>query len=96
MVVRYTRQALQDLGEAKAYVALERPDAAATTVERIRAAIEGLRSFPERGRAGRVEGTRELVVPGTPFVVAYRVVDRRVEVLAILHGARRWPSALDG
>lgn len=96
MIVRYTRQALQDVEEVRAYIALERPTAAARTVERIQVAIAGLREFPDRGRKGRVEGTRELAVPGTPFVVAYRVAARYVDVLAVLHGARRWPSALDG
>ena len=85
-----------DVEEVRSYIALERPTAAATMIERIQAAIAGLREFPERGRRGRVEGTRELAVPGTPFVVAYRVSARHVDILAVLHGARRWPSALDG
>jgi toxin ParE1/3/4 len=53
-----------------------------------------LATFPERGRQGRIEGTRELVVAGTPFVVAYRIRSREMEVLAIVHGARRWPDSL--
>jgi len=54
--------------------------------------VEGLRQFPERGRTGRVPGTRELVVPRTPFVIPYRVMGREVHVLAVLHGKRAWPS----
>jgi toxin ParE1/3/4 len=50
--------------------------------------------FPDRGRAGRISGTRELVIPATPFVVAYRVGNGHVDVLAIMHGARLWPGAL--
>jgi len=40
-----------------------------------------------------VEGTRELVVPRTPYLVAYTVIDRQVVILAVLHHAREWPEA---
>ena len=51
-----------------------------------------LADFPLSGRDGRVDGTRELVIPGTQYIVAYRVVDSGVEILAIMHGARQWPE----
>ena len=53
--------------------------------------IEALATFPNRGRPGRVEGTRELVFTGLPFVAVYRVTDDVLEVIRILHGAQRWP-----
>jgi len=53
-----------------------------------------LTRFPERGRAGRVAGTRELIITGTPFIVAYHLDHDEVQVLAILHRARIWPSFL--
>ncbi len=93
MIVRYTRQAVADLDEARANIMLERPAAAEAMVLHIREAIEGLRQFPGRGRHGRVAGTRELVIPGTPFIVPYPVTGRYVDVLAILHGRRMWPSS---
>jgi addiction module RelE/StbE family toxin len=91
--LRYTRQALADLEEARTYIAERNPEAAAAMALRIRDASDGLRLFPNRGRQGRIGGTRELVIRTTPFVVAYRITDRQVEVLAIIHGARRWPGA---
>lgn len=91
MIIRYTRLALADLGHARDFIALDNPGAAAAMAMRIRDAVEGLRQFPERGRMGRVPGTRELVVPRTPFVIPYRVVGREVQVLAVLHGKRAWP-----
>jgi plasmid stabilization system protein ParE len=52
-------------------------------------------SIPKSGRPGRVSDTRELVVPETPFIAPYRVRDDRVEILAVFHGARRWPARFD-
>jgi toxin ParE1/3/4 len=95
VIVRYTRQALADLDEAREYVALDRPAAAQAIGQRIRQVISDLTRFPERGRPGRVAGTRELVIPGTPFLAAYRISSGHVDVLAILHGARQWPSAFE-
>src|SRR3984893_10319060 len=50
-----------------------------------------LPSNPEMGRPGRVPGTRELVIPKTPFIVLYRLVGNTVQILRVFHGARRWP-----
>jgi toxin ParE1/3/4 len=91
VIVRYTRQAVAELDEARAYIARERPRAAAEMVRRVREAIDGLRRFPERGRSGREPGTRELVVPRTSFVVPYRISGREIQILAVLHGRRDWP-----
>ena len=95
MRVRYTRQALADLVEVRMFIAERNPGAAAATIARIRDAIGGLTLFPERGRRGRIEGTRELVVPAMPFVVAYRIRNGELAVLAIVHGARRWPGSFE-
>ena len=72
MKLRYTRQALADLDEARSYIAERNPEAAAAMADRIRTAIGGLTVFPDRGRPGRISGTRELVIPATPFVVVQR------------------------
>jgi len=48
---------------------------------------------PEMGRPGRVPGTRELLIPRTPFIVPYRLVGNTIQILRIFHGARRWPEA---
>jgi toxin ParE1/3/4 len=62
-------------------------------IERIREAVERLGSFPAIGRPGRVDGTRELIVSGTAYVVPYRVKDDVVQIITILHSSQRWPSA---
>ncbi len=93
MILRYTRQALADLDQARDHIALHDPKAAPATAFSIRSAIDGLRLFPERGRIGRLTGTRELIVPRTNFIVPYRVTPETVDILAILHAARSWPQA---
>jgi toxin ParE1/3/4 len=80
------------LRAAYEYVARENAAAAETLVEQIFAVVERLEQYPRMGRAGRVEGTRELVIAGTAFVVIYQVAAERVEVLAVLHAARKWPE----
>lgn len=93
MKVRYTRPALRDLDQVRAYIALDNPLASRAIGARIGEAIASLSDFPERGRPGRVAGTRELVVTGTPYVVPYRIKSDEVTILAIMHGARRWPRS---
>ena len=94
MRVFWTRIALADMAAAYDFVAADEPAAAKKIMRRIDGAIGLLRRFPDMGRPGRVKGTREIVVAGTPFVVPYRVRENRVEVLAVLHGSRRWPERL--
>ncbi len=92
MKLRWTDGAVENLRSADDYLEAEDPDAASDVVGRIISAVERLEQFPHMGRAGRVEGSRELVVTGTPFVVAYRVKGESVQILAVLHGARKWPT----
>jgi len=75
------------------YIAQERPLVAAQQGERINAAIEKLAMFPQSGREGRLIGTRELVVPRTPFIVAYQIRGDALVILRVLHGAQRWPPS---
>lgn len=84
--------ALDDLQHLRTYIAQDDPSGAEVVAGRILDAVETLAEFPERGRIGRVSGTRELVVPRIPYLVAYRVRENLIEILRVLHGARRWPS----
>jgi toxin ParE1/3/4 len=47
--------------------------------------------MPKRGRYGRIENTRELLVQGLPYLVVYRVLEEPVLMLNIVHGDQRWP-----
>jgi toxin ParE1/3/4 len=90
MRVRWTTDAADDLERICDYVARDRPDAARRLVLDVLRAIETLRTFPNQGRAGRVDGTRELVLT-RPLLAVYEVRDEEVQVLRILHGSRKWP-----
>jgi toxin ParE1/3/4 len=90
MRVRWTPTALRDLESLHAYIGRNSAALADATVDKILAGIEALSQHPEMGRSGRVTGTRELVLP--PLVIAYRLKRGTVAILAIIHGARRWPD----
>lgn len=94
MKLVWTRLALKDIDSAYSYVAEENPCAAARMVERIKKAVVAIGRHSELGRCGRIEGSRELIVPGTPFIITYRVKGKEVELLAVIHSARRWPDQL--
>lgn len=91
MQVRWLRRALQNLDEEAAYYAREDPAAARRIVERIVTSITRLGNHPASGRPGRVPGTRELVILGTPYIVPYRIKADAVEILRVFHSARKWP-----
>lgn len=87
---RYFRR-LEDIRER---IAVDNPTAATRMIERIRAAVLRLTASPALGRPGRVAGTRELVIPHTPYIVPYRVKNDVVQIITILHCAQRWPDKL--
>ena len=74
------------------YIAKNNPPAAERVVTAIVESTERLRKYPAIGRPGRVLGTRELVVSGTPYIVPYRVRGDVVEIVRVFHAARNWPS----
>jgi toxin ParE1/3/4 len=92
MKVLWFKTARHDLLELRQYTAQHNPGAAHGVAVRIRAAVRTLMDHPQLGRVGRIEGTRELVVPQTPFIVAYRTAPGEIHVLAVIHGARQWPD----
>ena len=94
MTIVWSARAVRHLARLRAYIAKDKPDAARQVAATILASVELLAEQPGLGRAGRVPGTRELVVPGTPYLVPYRVRDDRLEIVAVLHGRQRWPEKL--
>jgi toxin ParE1/3/4 len=92
MILRWTVPALRDVEEIGDYIARDNATAAARIVTAVFDRTALLATQPGLGRPGRVAGTRELVIVGTPFIAAYRVLGDETRILAVLHGARRWPT----
>jgi len=63
--------------------------------DRIEEQVERLLQFPEMGRAGRIEGTRELVIQNKPYIAAYQILGEVIRILRVLHSARRWPKEME-
>jgi toxin ParE1/3/4 len=92
--IEWLDRAERDLDHAIEHILADNPAAALSVHAAIRRAVERLATYPEIGRIGRVAGTRELVIPRLPYVVVYRVRETRVQILRLLHTARRWPEEL--
>jgi toxin ParE1/3/4 len=89
--VDWLPEAARTFSQAVASIADDDPQAAIAIGDAIIEAIDRLARFPRMARLGRLPGTRELAVTGTPYVVVYRLGVEAVVVLRVLHGAQRWP-----
>ena len=94
MKITWSAFALSDRDVIFTYIEADNPSAAVMIDERIIAAVRRLSDFPVSGRVGRIAGTRELVIGGTPYVAAYAVTEISVRILRILHGAQEWPDTV--
>jgi addiction module RelE/StbE family toxin len=94
MTLRYTRRARQHIEKIGKFISERNPDAARQVGARIRETIELLATFPDMGHEGALAGTRELVVPGLPYIVVHRVQHDVgvVVILGVYHGAQLRPG----
>ena len=90
MQVRWTSPAAKDLQEIARYIRRDNPSAARAVANALFGAGNSLESFPLKGRVGRIEATRELVVGTLPYIVVYEVAETEIRILHIYHGARDW------
>jgi toxin ParE1/3/4 len=90
--VKWLRTALANLEAETDYIGEDNPAAAGRLVRYIFRMANLLKKNPAMDRPGRVAGTRELVVPGTPYILPYRVRGEAVEILRVFHGACKWPG----
>jgi len=91
--IKWLDLAAQDLEIIEQYIARDDPNAALRVVLHIVDSVGQLAEQPMIGRAGRVRGTRELIIPGTPYLVPYRLKNQEiVEILRVFHQAKKWPD----
>ena len=88
MKIRWQLAAVSDLSDIRTYISEENPAAAEAVTKRILRSVDRLQSFPNSGRIGVVPGTREVVVPGLPYIVLYVHDDEEVEIISVFHGAQ--------
>ncbi len=92
MHIRWTEPAARDLTHICDYTQeRDGPAAARRVALAIYRGISSLTQFPQRGRPGRKDGTRELVFRGLPFLAVYRIREDVIEINRILHAAQCWP-----
>lgn len=92
--IEIEKRARADIRAIRDYIAKDNPQAATKAVQIIRAQVGTLSDQPGIGRPGRIEGTRELVVTGLPYIACYVVSDDAVTILRVLHGRQRWPETV--
>ena len=92
MTIVWSPRAIAHLTALRAHIAHDNPPAARRIATTLLDAVEALAQHPNLGRPGRVAGTRELVVPGTRYVIPYRLRGDRLEIVAVFHSRRKWPA----
>lgn len=88
--LEWKAQAENDLFDILDYIGRDNPDAAVELVQKIRTKVDGLRERPTLYRAGRIRGTREMIVHRN-YIVFYRASDEAVTILRVKHARRQWP-----
>lgn len=84
--IRWTRRALGRLDDIAAHIAQDNPARACSFVKELREKVDILKQHA-LGKAGRVFGTKELVLHKN-YLVVYRVKGDEVHILTILHAAQ--------
>ncbi|MGD0630675.1 MAG: type II toxin-antitoxin system RelE/ParE family toxin [Terracidiphilus sp.] len=94
MKSRISERAIRGLTSIWEHIAKDSPEAASRVVGTIVEAARRLEQFPMSGRVGRIEGTREQVVPGLPYIILYSVAEDAILISAVIHTSRKWPKRL--
>ncbi len=87
----WLERAIHDRDAQLDYIAQDNPLAAVSQGDHIDEQVDILLQQPQMGRPGRKQGTRELAISRTPFIVGYRINGKRIELLRLLHGSQQWP-----
>ena len=88
---RWTQKAASNLESILDYISEDNPAAAANVAKQIKEVANQLDQYPAMGRPGRRPGTRELVMPQFPYIIIYRMRQRTVIILQVLHAKLKYP-----
>lgn len=89
--IHWSKQAVMDMTAIGRQVAVDSPENARKLILRLTAKVKPLAAYPQLGRVGVRAGTRELVVH-THYLVIYRVLSSRIDILRVKHSARKSPA----
>jgi plasmid stabilization system protein ParE len=92
MEVLWLQEAIQDLKEIGQFIAADDPAAAYRVLTKIETSGNSLLHNPHLGRPGRVDKTRELIVPNLPYIIPYYIKGKQIRILAVMHTSRKWPD----
>jgi toxin ParE1/3/4 len=92
MQVKWLAKALANLTDEADYIAADNSANAKAFFIHILASVDQLKEHSHLGRAGRVSGTRELVIIGYPYIIPHRIKGDSVEILRVFHTSRAWPK----
>jgi len=91
-MIIWLRTARENLEDELNFIRKEDPSVARRIAILIKERVESIESFPEMGRIGRVQGTRELIFPEIPYIIPYRIRDGNIELLRFFHSSRQLPK----
>ena len=92
MRVRLAEPAIQDLEAIGRWLGANAVQWLARTEDAFRHSFELLAEFPELGRPGRINKTREYPVNRTPYMLVYTILEDTLWVQCIIHKSRQWPA----
>jgi addiction module RelE/StbE family toxin len=90
-------EAFSDLDEIFDYIAVENAPAAHVVLDKLIRSLSLLRRHPHSGPPLRERSLGRLhfrMMVVSPYIAFYRVVEKRVIVYRVLHGARNYPHLL--
>ena len=91
MKIRYRRVAIADLAGIREFICKSNPLAARRVIAEIRRRLNGLSNFPEKYRAGPVDGAREVGISKYGYIVTYTIEGEHIVILSVFHAAQDKP-----
>jgi toxin ParE1/3/4 len=93
VIIIWSEQARREWGRQHRFYFAKNPDAARRLRRAVMEGVKRLHIHPRMGRPGRVDGTRELVIADTPYIVVYQESHGRVEILHVYDGRQDWQGS---
>jgi plasmid stabilization system protein ParE len=91
LAILEARGALKTLSDTLTYYEAQQNGLAVRFLRSYDDQIDRLRDMPQIGRAGRVFGTRELIMQDFPFLIVYRVRKEHIQILRLIHQSMKYP-----